>query len=183
MAGFGDQTDTVLRAMPGRAPDQIGYVVPDLEAAMPEIGRLFGVSRWVGWAYTKDYLPQRRFRGAPGDFESHGVVADFGPTLEVIAPLSGTSVFTEFLDRCGPGLHHIGYFVKSVDEERARLEAMGLKEVQFGGGHGEDGDGKISFFETMSGVPTYIELIEPPKRRRPPHFEINVDLGELAGVQ
>ena len=172
MAGFGDQTDTVLRAMPGRAPDQIGYVVRDLEEGVRQVGAIFGVRRWVGWRYTADYLPQRRFRGAPGNFESQGVVAEFGPSLEVIAPMSGQSVFTEFLDRCGPGLHHVSYFVQSVDAERARLEALGLAEVQFGGGHGEDGDGKISFFEVLADIPTYIELIEPPKRRRPQHFEI-----------
>lgn len=174
MAGYGDQTDTVLRAMPGRAPDQIGYVVPDLQTGVKEIGQLFGIGRWVGWRYSADYLPQRRFRGQPGNFESHGVVAEFGPALEVIAPLGGDSVFTEFLNRCGPGLHHVGYFVKSVDDERTRLQDMGLTEVQYGGGHGEDGDGKISFFEALSGIPTYIELIEPPRRRRPPHFEIRL---------
>ena len=174
MAGYGDHTDTVLRAMPRRAPDQIAFVVPDLERGAKEIGAIFGVSRWIGWRYTADYLPQRIFRGAPGDFESHHVVADFGPSVEVIAPVSGKSIFTEFLERSGPGLHHIGYFVKSVDEERARLTALGLHEVQFGGGHGEHGDGKISFFEMLTNVPTYLELIEPPRRRRAPHFEINL---------
>lgn len=175
MPGFGDQTDTVLRAFANRAPDQVGYVVRDLEQGVRELGPVFGVKRWVGWSYTKDYLPKRRFRGAPGDFESHGVVAEFGPTLEIIAPLSGTSVFTEFLESSGPGLHHLGYFVTSIEEERARLAALGLEAVQYGGGHGMDGDGHIAFYQPMKGITTYIELIEPPKRRYPQHFEIVLD--------
>lgn len=154
MPGFGDQTDTVLRPFPNRAPDQVGYVVPDLETGVRQFGPVLGVNRWVGWRYTADYLPKRRFRGAEGDFESHGVVAAFGPTLEIIAPLSGRSVFTEFLEQSGPGLHHLGYFVQSVDAERERLEALGLKEIQYGGGHGMDGDGHISFFQPVSGIAT-----------------------------
>ena len=175
MPGFGDQTDTVLKAFAKRPPDQVGYVVPDLDAGVRDLGRMFGVRRWVGWRYTADYLPKRRFRGAPGSFESHGVVAEFGPSLEIIAPLSGHSVFTEFLERSGPGLHHLGYFVKSIADERARMAALGLEEVQYGGGHGMDGDGHIGFYQPLAGIPTYVELIEPPKRRYPPHFEILVD--------
>ncbi len=37
-----------------------------------------------------------------------------------------------------------------------------------------DGDGRISFFETIDGAASYIELIEPPSRRYPPHFEIRL---------
>jgi methylmalonyl-CoA/ethylmalonyl-CoA epimerase len=175
MPGFGDQTDTVLRSFANRAPDQVGYVVPDLEAGVRDLGRMFGVRRWVGWRYSADYLPKRNFRGRPGNFESHGVVAEFGPSLEIIAPLSGHSVFSEFLATSGPGLHHLGYFVASIEAERARMATLGLEEVQYGGGHGMDGDGHIAFYQPMAGVPTYIELIEPPKRRYPPHFEILVD--------
>lgn len=70
--GFGDQTDTVLRGFANRPPDQVGYDVRDLEIGVRELGRMFGVKRWVGWRYTKDYLPKRRFRGSDGDFKSHG---------------------------------------------------------------------------------------------------------------
>ena len=38
-----------------------------------------------------------------------------------------------------------------------------------------DGDGQISFFEMIDGAASYLELIEPPSRRYPPHFEILVD--------
>jgi methylmalonyl-CoA/ethylmalonyl-CoA epimerase len=175
MPGYGDRTDTVLAPVTGRPPDQVAYVVADLEEGVRRLGPRLGVSRWLGWRYTADYLPQRIFRGQPGDFESHGVIPEYGPSLEIIAPLGGRSVFTEFLDAHGPGLHHLGYFVPSVDAERERLVAQGLSEVQYGGGHGMDGDGRISFFETLDCAVSYIELIEPPRRRYPPHFEIRLD--------
>jgi methylmalonyl-CoA/ethylmalonyl-CoA epimerase len=172
--GYGDRTDTTLLPVTGRRPDQVAYVVPDLDEGVQRLGRSLGVSRWLGWRYTGSYLPNRIFRGQTGDFESHGVIAEYGPSLEIIAPLSGRSVFTEFLDAHGPGLHHLGYFVPSLAQERERLIAQGLSEVQYGGGHGMDGDGQISFFEIVGGAASYLELIEPPSRRYPPHFEILV---------
>jgi methylmalonyl-CoA/ethylmalonyl-CoA epimerase len=175
MPGHGDRTDTTPVPLVGRPPDQVAYVVPDLEEGVQRLGRRLGVSRWIGWRYTAAYLPRRMFRGQAGDFESHGVIAEYGPSLEIIAPLSGRSVFTEFLDAHGPGLHHLGYFVSSLAEERDRLISQGLAEVQYGGGHGMDGDGQISFFEMIDGAASYLELIEPPRRRYPPHFEILVD--------
>lgn len=175
MPGYGDQTDTVLRPVIGRPPDQIAYVVEDLESSVQDIGRRLGIRRWLGWRYTTDYLPNRRYRGGPGDFETWGVIAEFGPSLEICAPLTGKGVFTEFLEAHGPGLHHVGYFVSSLSDESKRLQALGLEEVQYGGGHGMDGDGQIAFYETVGGAASYIELIEPPQRRYPPHFEILVE--------
>ena len=67
MPGFGDQTDTVLLPFACRPPDQVAYVVRDLEAGVREMGRIFGIRRWVGWRYTASYLPRRKFRGAEGD--------------------------------------------------------------------------------------------------------------------
>jgi methylmalonyl-CoA/ethylmalonyl-CoA epimerase len=174
MPGYGDSTDTTLRPLGGRAPDQVAYVVEDLEEGARRLGRLFGVRRWVGWRYDAAYLPIRRFRGHPGNFETWGVVADFGPSLEVVAPLSGDSVYSEFLAEKGPGLHHVGFFTDSLEREAARLAELGLEEVQFGGGHGVDGDGKIGFFETIGKTGPYVEIIEPPARRHAPHFTWDV---------
>ena len=181
MPGYGDHTDLDLTPIVGRPPDQVGFVVTDLEEAVHRIGRMLGVRRWVGWRYADGYLPNRRFRGSEGDFESWGVVADYGPSVEIIAPLSGTSVFTEFLDAHGPGLHHLGYFVPSLADEHARLTASGWAEIQYGGGHGMDGDGQIGFYESIEGAGSYLEVIEPPQRRYPPHFEI-VTGGETVGA-
>lgn len=172
--GYGDSSDTVLRPLMNRPPDQVAFIVEDHVAGAQQIGRMFGIARWLGWRYTADYVPSREYRGEPGDFESLALVADFGPQLELIAPLSGRSVFADFLERSGPGLHHLGYFVDSVEREKARLESMGLTMVQSAGGHGLDGDGLIAYFE----VPTtgaYLELIQPPARRSEPHFVVPVE--------
>jgi catechol 2,3-dioxygenase-like lactoylglutathione lyase family enzyme len=47
-------------------------------------------------------------RGAPADFVAHISLSYAGDTqLELIQPVSGTSLYSEFLDRSDSGLHHI----------------------------------------------------------------------------
>lgn len=181
MTNLGEASKMELMPAAGRVPDQVAYVFEELEPAVEKIGRRLGITRWLGWRYTADYLPKREYRGQPGNFESWGVVPEFSPAFEIIAPLSGESVFTEFLSSHGPGLHHLGYFVPSLDNERTRLNALGLEQVQYGGGHGVDGDGQIGYFELTEELTddhaSYVEIIEPPKHRHPFHFEYIVGEG------
>jgi len=55
--------------------------------------------------------------------------------LELIAPVTGESIYTEFLDGCGPGLHHICVEVQDTEAFDAALtsaEAQGAPVVQQG---------------------------------------------------
>jgi catechol 2,3-dioxygenase-like lactoylglutathione lyase family enzyme len=55
--------------------------------------------------------------------------------LELIAPVSGMSIYTEFLDRVGPGLHHICVEAPDIDAFDAALadaERNGAPVVQQG---------------------------------------------------
>jgi len=167
---IGDKSDTTLATFLGRAPDQVAYVVHDLEAAVHEFGRKMGISRWSGWVYD-EYLPRKTYRGQPATWVSRVAIPEYGPSLEIIAA-EGDSIFSDFLDARGPGLHHIGYFVPSLAEAAEALEKQGMVQVQSGGGHGVDGDGEFTFFDLTGTFGSYLELIEPPQKRFPPHFTI-----------
>ena len=157
-----------------RAPDQVAFVVEDLDAAAEAMSRSLGAAPWIGWNYTADYVPERVFRGQPGRFESR-VAAWLGaePNLELIQPVTGPSIFTEFLERHGPGMQHLGYFVDDFAAPKAHLESLGYEEIMAGGKHGLDGDGWWAYF-VLPDDPTglAIEIVEPPKRRREPHFRL-----------
>lgn len=170
---IGDKSDITLASFLGRAPDQVGYVVHDFDGAVQEFGRRMGIRRWKGWVYDAAYCPQRWFRGKDEAWSSKVAIPEYGPQLEIIVGLEGESVFSEFLDARGPGLHHIGYFVPSLDEAIASLEAQGFEVVQRGGGHGVEGDGQFCFFDFTDVVGSYLELIEPPAKRYGPQFEID----------
>jgi hypothetical protein len=76
------------------------------------------------------------------------------------------------LDRHGPGVQHVAYFVDSFDDAREELDRNGCPMVQGGGGHGLDGDGAFGYFDTTSMLGVWLEIIEPPARRAAAHFTV-----------
>jgi methylmalonyl-CoA/ethylmalonyl-CoA epimerase len=156
----------------GKTPDQVAFVTDDLEATARRLSDAFGLGPWDGYLYSPDYLPNRIYRGAPGRFVSRTCGCRTAPMVEIVQPIEGPSIFTEFLEKHGPGLQHVAYFVKSLDAVREHMRRLGYDEVQGGGGHGMDGDGKFAFFEIPGPVGLSVEIVEPPKRRFPPHFTL-----------
>jgi hypothetical protein len=157
----------------GRPPDQIALVVADLVGTVELLGSALAPGAWRGWTYDPSYLPLRTYRGNPGRFVSRVASCGTAPQFEVIEPIEGPSILSEFLNERGPGLHHIGYFVESFDVVNAQFGRLGFEEIQGGGDHGVDGDGRFGFFELGDPARLLIEVIEPPRRRREPHFVID----------
>ena len=154
----------------GRQPDQTGYVVDDLERAVELWSTDFGLSPWSGYQYDSSYVPRRTFRGEPQiDSITRNAVWGAGK-IGLIQPVQGESLFSETLRDRGPGIHHVAYFVKNIEEGRAWLLSRGYDEVMNGGGHGLDGDGEYAYFAAESGLGCYLQLVQPPARRAEPHF-------------
>ena len=75
---------------------------------------------------------------------------------KLIQPVSGTSIYTEFLERGGPGLHHVCFEVDDIDAARARAEAGGLAVVQ--AGSMMDGAMEFAYVDGSSAGAPYVEL-------------------------
>lgn len=176
MPGFGDSSDVSAASFVNRPPDQVAYVVRDLEPAVKSFAENMGIPDWVGWDYHGDYLPNRFYDGQPAEYRSIVAIPLYGPQVEIIQPIDGPSVFTTFLEERGPGLHHIGYFVPSMQEVRDWYAARGITEKMSGNGQGVDGDGEFTYFDTYDEFGSYIEFIEVPQRRYDPHFRWHFDV-------
>ncbi|MGZ8801240.1 MAG: VOC family protein [Mycobacterium sp.] len=99
-----------------QTPVQIAWVTRDLTATEGALTSLLGARKWVRMLGVH-FGPECSYRGQPADFVADISFSYAGDTqLELIAPVSGRSAYTEFLDRCGPGLHHV--CVEAVDTER-----------------------------------------------------------------
>jgi len=153
-----------------RLPDQTGFVVDDLEAAVALWSTVLGIKGWVGFRYDSAYVPHRTFRGHPqNDSVTRNAVSE-GGRIGLVQPVEGRSLFAEALESRGPGLHHLSYFVSSLEPGRRRLLAHDFSEVMTGSGHGLDGDGAYAYFESAVPIGFYIQLVVPPHRRAAPHF-------------
>ena len=60
-----------------------------------------------------DTVDKSRFR--------HNDIGQDNFDLELISPVEGKPIYTDFLNNQGEGLHHIAFFVKNLNEEIAKL--------------------------------------------------------------
>lgn len=122
--------------MLAQTPVQIAWVTRDLDATEQALGTLLGAKKWVRIPDVHFAPDACTFRGEPADFVASISLSYAGDTqLELIAPVSGDSVYTEFLDAAGPGLHHICVEKPGVDEFEAALaeaERRGVSVVAQG---------------------------------------------------
>jgi hypothetical protein len=102
--------------MDAQTPVQIAWVTSDLDATESALTTLLGAKKWIRVPDVHFGPDTCTYRGRPADFVAHISFSYAGDTqLELIAPVRGKSVYTEFLDRAGPGLHHICMDVDDVD--------------------------------------------------------------------
>jgi catechol 2,3-dioxygenase-like lactoylglutathione lyase family enzyme len=94
--------------MHAQTPVQIAWVTRDLDATEKALTTLLGAKKWIRVPDVHFAPDTCSFRGQPADFTAHISFSYAGDTqLELIAPVSGESVYSEFLDSSGPGLHHV----------------------------------------------------------------------------
>ena len=84
-----------------------------------------------------------------------------GIGFEVIQPLMGETVYTEFLKQHGEGLHHLAFGVEDFDAEVADMEKRGFKVVQTGAMP----NSRWAYFDTDKVGGMLIELCETPKKK------------------
>ncbi|MEE6177455.1 VOC family protein [Mycobacterium sp. 050134] len=93
---------------PVPSPTQIAWVTPDLDATETALTGLLGVRKWVRIPNVHFAPETCSYRGKPADFVASISLSYLGDMqLELIAPVSGENIYSEFLRESGPGLHHI----------------------------------------------------------------------------
>lgn len=136
---------------------QLGYVVPDIAAAMEYWSGVLGVGPW----YYADRVPVENFkyRGAPSAPVTSVALANSGPLqVELIQQRNDApTMYRDFVAAGRTGLQHVAYWTESFDADMARLAAQGFKV----GMSGEVGArGRFVYFETEYHPGTVIELSE-----------------------
>jgi methylmalonyl-CoA/ethylmalonyl-CoA epimerase len=159
--------DRLPTALAGLAITQVAFLVPDLASAVSTWSAVLGRSDWLVYTYNPSTVPELTFRGKPAQFSIRLALSGARPQVELIQPLSGPSIYEEWIDRHGFGAHHVGFHVPICRPIVDRLAAEGFEAVQAGGGYGLDGDGAFAYYDLVDALGLYAEVIEAPKRRRP----------------
>jgi len=151
--------------------DQVCILVDDLDQAVVAYSEMYSVANWRGYLYSPDTVPELGYRGGAGRFSMWIALSDSDPQIELVKSVTGPSIYSEWLEQHGLGFHHFGTFTKDLTADVHALEAQGLAICQWGRGYGIDGDGCFVYFDSVERLGVFVELIEAPRRRRPPDRE------------
>jgi methylmalonyl-CoA/ethylmalonyl-CoA epimerase len=136
-----ESSDESGGARSGEAPaplpiTQVAIVVRDIDSALRKYHEALGWGPWNVYEHRPPTLHDTYLHGERVDFTMIGAEAHVGPiVVELLAPEDGPSIYKEWLDTHGEGLHHIAVMRPSVEESTAtlaRFNALGAEILMEG---------------------------------------------------
>jgi methylmalonyl-CoA/ethylmalonyl-CoA epimerase len=129
------------------AVDHVGVAVDDLEAAIALYSATLGMALVHRETVTEQGV--------------EAVLLDVGEShIELLSPLAPDTAVGKFLERKGPGLHHVAYRVDSVDETLAALTKAGIRLIDEQPRTGIRGS-RVAFVHPSSTGGVLTEIVEP----------------------
>jgi len=127
--------------------DHIGVAVEDLDAAIKLYEESFGME-----------LAHRETVEEQG---VEAVLLDVGDGhVELLAPLGPDTPVGKYLERKGPGLHHVAYAVNDIDSTLEQLAASGVELIDSVARVGIRGS-RVAFLHPRSTGAVLTEIVEP----------------------
>ncbi len=127
------------------AVHHIGVAVPSIDEAMHFYGDKLGLS-----LVDSLEMPDRQLKVA--------MVKTGNTLIELLEPTDPDSTVARFLERRGPGLHHLCFGTPNIREHLRDLQDKGVELIDTEprpGAHGE-----VAFLQPSAGLGVLIELLE-----------------------
>jgi methylmalonyl-CoA/ethylmalonyl-CoA epimerase len=116
-----------------------------------------GIGPWKAYTFTPQNTTHQTYRGKPADFTLKVCFAQAGNVVyELIQPIEGPTIFEEFLQKHGEGIHHIAYDCNGIpwEDRMAGFKERGFALAQSGSWQGKN---HFAFFETEDATTTCFE--------------------------
>jgi methylmalonyl-CoA/ethylmalonyl-CoA epimerase len=135
---------------------QVGYLVRNMDVAEEWFQRILGVPSFFRMENV-EFGAGCTYRGKPADSAAHLSLGYLGDIqVELIEPVRGRSLYTEFLEKKGPGLHHLAFLVPDFDATVASLGQSGVEVVS----EGQLGPGsQFAYFDCQAEGCSVIEIL------------------------
>jgi methylmalonyl-CoA/ethylmalonyl-CoA epimerase len=138
----------------GKEIVQVGIVVRNVREAAEELEKLIGIGPFE--ILDPEYR-DLTFHGKVGRFKMRIGLARAGSIqVELMQPLSGETIYQEFAERRGYGLHHLGIRTDNMEESVKEMEAKGFRVIQSGNRPGI----KWAYLSTEEQTGVVFELLE-----------------------
>lgn len=146
---------------------QVALVVRDIDQALAEYSSRLGIGPWWVSLYGPPRLTDMRIRGESIPYSFKAAMAVTGNTLwELIEPVDGPSIYKEFLEEHGEGLHHVLVEHQTLDFEQAieTFTKRGCPPLM----EGRMGEVQFAYLDTEDTLKTVMEVVyRPPDFVRP----------------
>jgi methylmalonyl-CoA/ethylmalonyl-CoA epimerase len=138
---------------------QVGVVVKDLNKTMEYYEKVLGLGPFIE---LKIPYYDTQYKGKPAPFSFRFGFCSLGPVeLEVIEPVIRPTIYQDFLDEKGEGIHHIGFDVQDMDEKIRLSKELGIDVLQMG----RTPVGGFAYLNTEKIGGVIIEVIQRKGRR------------------
>lgn len=128
--------------------DHLGIVVKDADKIAEFLSRLFGIGPWNIFDYSVN--KDKVVIGEP--FRLRIAAAKIGQMgFEFLQPVEGKSIWADFLETHGEGLHHVAFNVSNWDERFAYLQEQGAELLASARAADKFKGRRWAYFDTKSG--------------------------------
>lgn len=148
---------------------QLCVVVNDIEEAMKRYWDILGMGPWRIHTYTRQTgLTNMNIHGKPEPYGFKIAMAYVGTiNWELIQPLEGPSIYREFLNQKGEGLHHVFVVFGNYQQAVESLEKKGIRPMMTG----TMAQGTFGYLDTEKELGTILEAFTG----RPAGIRVAVD--------
>jgi methylmalonyl-CoA/ethylmalonyl-CoA epimerase len=127
--------------------DHIGVAVEDLDEAIA--------------LYSRKLDMREQHRETVEEFGVEAVLLEIGDGhVELLSPLSAESAVGRFLEKSGPGLHHVAYGTDDIDSALQAVRSAGLRLIDEEPRTGIR-NSRVAFLHPKSTGGVLTELVEP----------------------
>lgn len=142
---------------------QIAFVVDDVERHLKMFATLFGIEAPSSNITGSFEETQSLYLGAPTEGRAKvGYIPLENILLEFIEPVDGPSIWADFLEKNGNGIHHLAFIVDGVKQVIDDLENFGLPLLQKGvfAAAANAPSGKYAYLQGLEKLGFDVELLE-----------------------
>ncbi|MBA7691201.1 hypothetical protein ES703_99742 [subsurface metagenome] len=143
---------------------QACIVVKDVQKTIEDYWNIFGIGPWEVFEHGAPIIHDLTYHGQPGNFSHKVAFAMVGPAqLELIQPVSGQNIYSDFLAEHGEGLHHLQFQVTNLDETTRLMSEQGFPVLMGGRVDG----GAFAYYDTVNVLKCVWEVFQPPGKMEP----------------
>lgn len=147
---------------------QVCIVTEELLTTVDSFWKIFGIGPWALFTFGSPTLHDRKCYGKPAWGWEIGALVQVGPIeLELFKTVEGVSVYQDWIDKHGAGLHHVKFITSDMDVDKASqwIHEQGFQDVLSGRTGPPEFKGQFCYFDTNQSLHAIWETSNAPYPR------------------